>query len=555
MLQSKLMLSHRFLFGTVFSKTLIQRAAIVTFCLVLFGCRRHETAVDAGLRTQTLLLGNGAEPADLDPALIVAWNDSNIAYALFEGLTWIDERTTQPIPAAALNWDVSTDGRVYTFHLRPTGRWSNGDPVTAADFVYAYRRMLTPSFGAQYSYMLWAIKNAEAYNEGKLTDFSQVGVKALDALTLQVTLEQPTPYLPALAAHSTWLPVHQATVEKYGRFDQRDSAWTRPGNLVGNGPFVLKAWIPNGKVVVEKNPQYYDSARVRLNRIEFFPMEDHQAEESAFRAGQLHVTYGLPYASISRVRREQPGTLQSDALLSSFYLFFNVRRAPFDNPKLRRALSLAVDRDTIAKNVLLGAQQAAASFTPPDCGGYTPRASVPTDLALAKKLLAEAGYPDGRGLPTIEVLSYQTESFVHVLEVIQAEWAKNLGIHITITPQELKMLFRNQHEGNFALAGASWIADYPDPLTFLGIMVSGGGNNWPGWSDKTFDELLKKAGQTSDPAQRFEYFQQSEARLLDQAPLIPLFFETQNYLKQPTVRGWIPSKLNYHRFKDLWLEK
>jgi oligopeptide transport system substrate-binding protein len=415
--------------------------------------------------------------------------------------------------------------------------------------------MLTPSLAAQYAYMLWPIKNAEAYNGGKLTDFGQVGVKALDPLTLQITLDHPAPYLPALAAHTTWLPVHQSNVEQYGRFDQRDSGWAQPGKLVGNGPFVLKSWIPNAKVVVEKNPRYYDAAQVRLNRIEFFPMEDRQAEESAFRAGQLHVTYGLPHASISRIRREQPEILQSDTLLSSFYLFFNVRRPPFDNPKLRRALSLAVDRDAIAKNVLLGTQQAGRSLTPPNCGGYTARASVPTDIALAKKLLAEAGYPDGRGLPSIEVLSYQTESFVRILEVIQAEWAKNLGIHISITPLELKMLFRNQHQGNFAIAGSSWIADYPDPLTFLGTMESGGGNNWAGWSDKTYDELLQKAAQTPDSAQRFEYFQEAEARLLEQAPLIPLFFENQNYLKQPAVRGWVPSKLNFHRFKDLWLEK
>ncbi|HEY9154715.1 MAG TPA: peptide ABC transporter substrate-binding protein, partial [Opitutaceae bacterium] len=341
----------------------------------------------------------------------------------------------------------------------------------------------------------------------------------------------------------------------YGRLDQRDSSWTLPGRLVGNGPFVLKSWVPNAKVVVERNPNYYDAGRVRLKRIEFFPMEDRQAEESAFRAGQLHVTYGLPEASISRVRREQPEILRSDTLLSTFYLFFNVRRPPFDNPKLRRALSLAVDRDAIVKNVFLGTQEAARCLTPPGCGGYTARASVPTNVTLAKQLLAEAGYPDGRGLPPIEVLSYQTESFVRTLEVIQAEWAKDLGIHITITPQELKTLFRNQHEGNFSIAGAAWIADYPDPLTFLSVMESDSGNNWAGWNDKTFDELLRKAGETPDGAQRFEYFQQAEARLLDQSPLIPLYFENQNYLKQPAVRGWVSSKLNYHRFKDLWLEK
>jgi oligopeptide transport system substrate-binding protein len=520
---------------------------------LLTGCQRSRP-VDAAIKTQTLLIGNAAEPADLDPDVLVAWTDSNVDYALFEALTWVDEKTTQPIPAAAASWEVSPDGLVYTFHLRKDGRWSNGDPVTADDFAYAFRRILTPAFAAIYSYMLWPIKNAEAYNTGKITDFAQVGVKVLDPLTLQLTLAQPTPYLPALAAHTTWLPVHRATIEKFGKFDQRETKWTRPGNLVGNGPFVLKEWIPNGRIVVEKSAQYWNAAHVRLNRIEFFPIESREAEEAAYRAGQIHVTYGLPESSIARHRREHPDEVRADPILAAFYLFVNVNRPPFDNPKVRRALSLAIDRESIIHTVLVDSRAPAHAFTPPDCGGYTPRASVPNDFSQARKLLEDAGYPGGKGLPTVEVLSYQREDAVRILEVIQAEWAKELGFHITITPQEQKTLFQNQRDRNYAIAFSSWIADYPDPYTFLGTMVTGGGNNWAGWSDANFDRLIGQAASTTDPKQRFEYFQQAEATLLESAPVIPLYFDTQVYLKQPSLHGWLPSKINFHRFADLWLE-
>jgi oligopeptide transport system substrate-binding protein len=528
--------------------------SIAAVAAAIAGCHRARP-VEEGVATQTLLVGNAAEPADLDPDAIVAWTDSNVDYALFEPLTWIDEKTTLPIPAAAQSWNVSNDGRVYTFHLRPEGRWSNGEPVTADDFAYAFRRILTPSYGAIYSYMLWPIKNAEAYNTGRLTDFSEVGITVLDPLTLRITVAQPTPYLPALAAHTTWLPVHRATIEKFGRFDEKGTKWTRPGNLVGNGPFTLEEWIPNGRIVVTKNPRYWNAAHVRLNRIEFFPIESRETEELAFRAGQLHVTYGLPETSIARYRKEHPQELRADPILATYYLFVNVSRPPLDNPKVRLALSLAIDRTAIVRDVLAGSRTPAHAFTPPDCGGYTPTAGIPDDFGRARELLAEAGYPGGRGLPTIDVLSYQAEHAVRIMEVIQAEWARELGVHITITPQEQKTLFQNQRDRNYAIAFSGWIADYPDPSTFLGTMVTGGGNNWAGWSNPEYDHLIDQASRTANAPERFEYFQKAEAILLHEAPVLPIYYDTQVYLKQPSVRGWLPSKINFHRFTDVWLER
>src|ERR1017187_4018140 len=498
--------------------------ALILFPLLLLvaGCSRSGNEAAASVRSHTLLLGNAAEPADLDPDAVDAWTDSNVDYALFEGLTLIDEKTTQPVPAAAESWEVSPDGLVYTFHLRPGGRWSNGDPVTADDFAFSFRRILTPSYGATYSYMLWPIRNAQAYNAGKIADFSLVGVKAVNAATLQITLERPTAYLPGLASHTTWLPVHRATIEKFGRFDQKGTRWTRAGNLVGNGPFTLKEWIPNGRIAVEKNPRYWDAAHVRLNRIEFFPIENSESEEAAFRSGQLLVTYGLPITKIAYYRREHPELLRIDSRLATYYLFINVRKPPLDNPVLRRALALDIDRTTIARDVLEGSRSPARFFTPPDCAGYTCRTEVPYDVSEARRLLAEAGFPGGLGLPSFEVQSYSVDTAVRTMEVIQSRWARDLGDHITIAPQEQKTLFQNQQDGNYSIAFSAWIADYADPSTFLNMMVTGGGNNWAGWSTPAYDRLIDQAAGTADRSARFALFQRAEAILLGEAPLIPL---------------------------------
>jgi oligopeptide transport system substrate-binding protein len=529
----------------------------IAACLLplLAGCPRRETAVDSGIRTQTLLVGNAAEPADLDPQVMNAFTDSHIAYTLFEPLTWLDAGTSDPVPAAADRWAVSADGLVYTFHIRPSARWSNGDPLTAGDFVYSFRRILTPAFAASYSYMLWPIKNAEAFNSGRIDDFSKVGVDALDAATLRVTLERPTPYLPALAAHTTWLPVHRPSVEKFGRMDERGTKWTRPGNLVGNGAFTLAEWIPNGKVAVARNPLYWNAAKTRLNRIEFFPFEQPTTEELNYRSGQLHTTYALPTSKIATYRGHKPPDLRIDPVLSSFYLFINVTRPPFDNPKLRLALSHAVDREALSHDVMNSVYPPARSLTPPDCGGYTARAQVSDDFAEARRLLAEAGFPGGRGLPAVEVQCYSDDVKLRVLEAIQSMWQRELGFRITIAQLEQKTLFQNQQSLNYTIAFSGWIADIPDPVSFLGTMVTGGGNNWAGWSNREFDRLISEASAAPDNARRFELFAKAEAVMLNDAPLIPLYSQYQVYAINPAVRGWTTNIIGFHQFERMWLER
>jgi oligopeptide transport system substrate-binding protein len=536
----------------------VRRFAVLPIlgCLALFsGCARRETQVDAGVRTQTLLYGNAAEPADLDPHVIIAFTDSQIAYALFEGLTRLDAATNTAVPAAAESWDASPDGLVYTFHIRPGARWSNGDPVTAGDFAYSFHRILTPAFGSQYSYMLWSIKNAEAFNSGKITDFSLVGVKAPDARTLQVTLEKPTPFLPALATHTTWLPVHQSAVEKFGRMEDKGTKWTLPGNLVGNGAFTLAEWIPNARIAVVRNPFYWDAAHTRLNRVEFYPIEKVDIEELNYRSGQLHSTYDMPTSKIETYRAHQPPDFKVDPVLSTFYLFFNTKRPPFDNLKLRQALTHGLDREELSRDITKGVFPVARSLTPPNCGGYTARAQVSDDFDLARRLMAEAGYPGGKGLPPVEVQCYETEVPLRMLEAIQAMWLKELGFRITIAQIEQKTLFQNQQNRNYSISFSGWIADYPDPLTFLGTMITDGGNNWASWSNKAFDRLIDETTNTADNAKRLELFQKAEAILLEEAPLAPLYFQPQVYARSPDVRGWTTNVVGFHQFNTMWLEK
>ena len=312
----------------------------------------RETRADAALRDQVLLVGNGAEPQDLDPQVMTAFTDQCLSLALFEGLCALDEASSRPVPAAAESWEVSSDGLTYTFHLRTGLQWSNGDPLTAGDFVAAWRRVLSPALAAEYAYLFYPVKNAEAYNTGKLTDPAALGFAAPDDRTLRLTLERPTPYLPALTALPPWFPVNPRVLAKFGALTQRGTAWTRPGNLVGNGPFLLTEWRPNDHVRVAKNPRYWDAAAVRLHGIVFFPTENPDVEERDFRAGQVHLTYELPLSKVDGYRRTAPASLRLDPFLETFFLRFNTSRPPLGDARVRRALSALAPMDDRGMHVL-----------------------------------------------------------------------------------------------------------------------------------------------------------------------------------------------------------
>lgn len=519
------------------------------------GCSKSAAPAQgsaAAAQPAVLRVGNGAEPQDLDPQTMTAFTDQNIALALFEGLCALDEKTSTPVPAAAESREVSADGLIWTFHLRAGLKWSDGTPLAAADFVASWRRALSPQLAAEYSYLLFPLQNAEAIANGKAAP-DTLGAVAPDARTLRLTLARVTPYLPALTANPIWFPVPPRVLEKFGATAARGTAWTRPGNLVGNGPFALRVWEPNSRVEVARNPHFWDAAAVRLDGIAFFPTENMDVDERNFRAGQVHVTYELPLAKVDTYRKTAPASLRLDPFLETFFLRFNTTRAPLNDPRVRRALSLAIDRDQLSRTLLRGTRAPAAHYTPADCAGYTATARVPHDIAQARALLADAGFPEGRGFPVLDVQIKNDELHAKTLEAIQAMWARDLGVRVTLSPMEQKTWVSNQQSLNYAISSARWVGDFVDPVTFLDMFVGSGSNNWTGWSDRDYDAAIAAAAVARAPAERYGFFQNAESRLLEAAPVAPVFFGVRSYLISPAVKGWEPALLGFRQYKKVYL--
>lgn len=529
-------------------------ALCVGGCLLLTSCSRRETPVDVGLSTGTLHIGNGAEPGTLDPHLVDAYNDMRILAALFEGLCAIAERTSEAVPAAAERWESTPDGLTWTFHLRAGLQWSNGDPLTAGDFVSSWRRALSPQLASPYAYFLYPIRNGEAFNAGKVTDPAALGLAAPDDRTVVITLERPTPYLPLLVANAAWYPVNIRLLDRLGGATNRTTPWQTPANLVGNGPFLLKEWTANSRIVVDKNPRYWDAATVRLNSIVFHPIENPEVEERNFRAGQLHLTYAVPLVKIPTYRTQDPARLRADPFLRTYFIRFNVTKPPFDNPKVRRALALAIDRDTIARNLLHGSFVPAHHFVAPGFPGFASRSRVLDDFAAARALLAEAGYPGGKGLPPFELQVRNDDALPRVIEAVQAMWQHELGLQVSIAQLEQKTAIQNQRLMDYTVGANAWTADFADPVSQLEIFLKDSGSNWTGWGDPAYDRALAEAARTTDQARRFELLQQAEAILLEQAPIAPLIFGARNYLIHPSVQNWEPAPVGINQYKKIYLQ-
>ena len=524
------------------------------------GCAKRATRVAKGNREQIFHLGNYAEPQDLDPQIVVGDSESHIVKALFEGLVVADGKDLEPIPGVAERWEVSPDGKVYTFFLRANAVWSNGDPVTAEDFVKSYERILNPKLAAQNADMLFVMDRAEDYNAGKLTDFSQVGVKARDPRTLQISLRTPVPYFLALLNHHSWSPVPMKVVDQYGSRYDKGNRWTRPENLVGNGPFRLKDWKTLQEVVVQKNERYWDAKQVRLKEIHFYPIESRDAEDRAFRAGQLHGTYEIPAAKFDAYRASATSSLRIDPYYGVYYLRVNIDPSKQANPALRdvrvrRALSMAIDRESLVKNVTRAGETPAFSFVPPGPAGYATKSKLTYDPEAARKLLAEAGYPGGQGLPKVTLMLNTDELHKSITEAIQQMWKKELGIEVEIVNQEWKVHLAAQNNLDYQVARAGFIADYADPNSFFDIMRTQSGNNNTGFASPEYERLLTASLSAPTPAARVDLLQQAEAVLVREIPVIPLYFYTRNYLLQPSVKGWYPNVIDHHPWKDVYLDE
>ncbi len=525
------------------------------FVAIQPGCGRRETPVESGISAQILHRSLSADPAGLDPHLISGLPEINVVTALFEGLVAEDPVDLHPVPGVAERWDVSSDGLTYTFRLRADANWSNGEPVTAQDFINSFRRVLTPSLAADYATMLHVVLNAEAWHKGALADFAQVGLAAPDARTLRIRLEHPVPHFLSLLTHPVWFPVHLPTLEKSGSPWQRGTKWTRPETIVSNGAFVLKRWEPGKLLVAEKSPVYWDRAAVRLEAIHFHPATGVDAEERAYRAGQLHLTEALPFAKVDTWRRERPDELHISPFLDTYFYRLNVTRPGLNDARIRRALALAVDRDAITKKILRGGQQPAHTLTPPGLTGYALPEGLRTDFHAARLLLAEAGYAGGRGLPPLELLYNSSANHQVIAEAVQETWRRELGVEVRLANMEQSTLLAQRRTLDYQILRSDWAGDYLDPTTFLEVFASDSSNNHTGWKNRRYDSLLYEAGRTPDPAGRLALLQRAEAILLDEVPLIPIYYYTTVRLVHPAVRGWHPTLLDRHPYKHVWLEK
>jgi oligopeptide transport system substrate-binding protein len=515
--------------------------ALLLLCLVT-GCGSGDQRAD-------LVILNGAEPESIDPAVITGQLDGRICYALFEGLLHFD-RFGKPQPGIAENWDLSSDGKNYTFHLRANARWSNGDPVTAKDFLLSWKRILLPETASEYAYLLYHVKNAQSFNEGTLKDFGSVGLTAIDDRTFRVELEAPVPYFLDLCSFATLLPVHLATVEKYG------DEWIKPDKLVNNGPFLLKEWRLNYRIRLQKNPLYWDASHVALNTIDALPIDNSITAYNfyASKVADLILDKGLTPPSLIPELKSRPD-FHAAPFLGNYFIRFNVKRKPLADVRVRQAFAMAIDRERIVQKITQAGEPPAYSFTPPGtASGYQPPKMFGRDVQKARRLLAEAGYPDGKGFPTVTYLYDSKKLNEDIAVEIQNMLSDALGVHIELQKQEWKVYLNSLSRLDYDFARSSWVGDYNDPNTFIDCFVSGGGNNRTGWANKAYDDLVAAAALEANSAKRSQIFQQAEEILLNQGtPICPLYYYVGIQIYDGQKFGGIePNLLDEHPFREMY---
>jgi len=495
--------------------------------------------------------GNGAEPGSLDPHFTTGtWEDAVVSDMLM-GLTTNDARG-RAIPGAAERWDTSPDGRTWTFHLRDH-QWSDGKPVTANDFVYSWRRILDPKTAANYASMLYVFKNAQPINAGRMAT-DQLGVRAVDDKTLEVQLENPAPYLPELLAHMTTLPVPSHVVEPRGR------DWTNPGTYVGNGPYLLTEWIPNDHITLVKNARFYDAANVKIDRVVFFPITDPDVALRRFRAGELDVQDTIPTTQIGFVESTMGSMFHKEIYLANGWLTLNTRRKPFDDIRVRQAMNLAYDRETMANKVVNIGQPPAYSIVPPGIANYPGPVEFdfksmpyPERLKRAQELMRDAGFGPDKRLKTTMATGTSPDAR-RITAAVQEIW-RNIYIDAEIVTSDAQVHYANMRGGNFDVAGAGWVADFNDPRNFLFLFLSDNDLNDSGYNNPAFDALIHQADQEQDLAKRGQLLAQAEALLLKDVPVIPNRFQVTLNLVQPYVKGWVTNVTNTNRTRWLSIER
>jgi oligopeptide transport system substrate-binding protein len=519
---------------------------VTGLCFLGSGCIRRERPAD-------ITIINNADPETLDPALITGQPEFRIDIGLFEGLMQLDPKTARPIPGLAKSFEVSSNGCAYTFHLRTNLVWSTGGPITAGDVVYSWIRALNPATASDYAGQLFYLKNAEAFNAGKIKDPSLVGVHALDKFTVRVELNHPTPFFLDICAMPITYVVPRQTIEKYG------DRWIMARPLPSSGPYELAYWRLNDKVRLVKNPRYWDAAHTRSDIIDLLPVGSPSAALNLYMDGQADIVWDkeLIPTELVDLLLKRPDFHQFN-YLATYFVRFNVTRKPFDDPRVRQALALAVDKERIVKKITRAGERPASHLVPDETANYLPVQGLGYDPARARRLLAEAGYPGGKGFPEFDyIFNAAAGGSAKIHEEIAIElqqmWRDQLGIHMNLRQLEWKVYLSALDHLQYNLARSSWVADYDDPQTFLGMFTSNDGNNRTGWKDERYDALIKEANEQTDLTKRAKLFQQAETILVrDQVPIIPLFFYVGiNYFDTNKIQGVYENILDDHPLQDI----
>jgi oligopeptide transport system substrate-binding protein len=507
---------------------------LLAVILMFAGCGRPGPPAD-------LVIINGAEPETLDPALLTGQSDGRIALELFGGLTRFNPTNAEPVPDLAESWERSPDGRDYTFHLRSNAVWSTGEPITARDVAYSWLRTLAPETASEYAGLLFYLKNGEAYNTGRLKDPSQVGVRATDDRTLRVELTDPTAFFLDLCANPPFRVVPRQAIEAYG------DRWLMVRPVPSSGPYELAEWRVNDRIRLRKNARYWDAANTRCEIVDLLPCGSANTALNLYETGAADIVWdkNLVPIELLDVLLKRPD-FHAYSYLGTYFIRFNVTRKPFDDPRVRQALALVIDKKRIVERITKGGEAIASAYTPPGIPGYQTPEGLGYDPELGRRLLAEAGFPGGRGFPEFEYLCDTTSrSHEQIAVELQDVWQRELGVHAQIRKLEWKTYLRAQSELDYDLCRSSWIGDYNDPNTFLDMFMSHNGNNRTGWSNPRYDALLRQANAQIDPPRRLELLRQAEIILVrEQAPIVPLYFYAGiQYYDPKIIRGIFPNVL------------
>lgn len=501
---------------------------------------------------QVIHRGNGEEPQTLDPHLAEGVPSANILRDLFEGLT-----STAPdgriVPGAALHWDISRDGLVYTFYLNPDGRWSNGEPVTAQDFVWSWQRVVNPESGAAYGRMLAPVVNAEAIFAGELPP-EELGVSALSSTSFQVRLTAPTPYFLGLLTNPTTYPVHRPSLEAHG------NGHVRAGNLVSNGAYRLSIWEIRSRIELEKNPHYRDADNVLVERVVLYPFEDENSELARFRAGDLHWTYQVPNTQFRWLERNMSRALVVAPWFGTYFFSFNLTRPPFeDNLSLRRALNLAIDRGILTERVTQFGEIPSFQLVPPGLPDYEP--AIPEHAAWSQaereaealRLYRQAGYSDSEPL-TVELRYNTSENHRKIAVAIAAMWKEVLGVRTRLINEEFRVFLQNRAQRRLTeVFRSGWIGDYQDAFTFLELFHSGHGRNDAGYDNPRFDRLLEQIAAERIPSRRRNLMAEAERILLEDQVILPVYVYVSKRLVDPRLRGWQNNIMDVHLSRHMYL--